>query len=100
MLSAPVFSILARRVSSTKLMFVGLVCWIGSALLAAFAQSYAMLLVARVTIGIGEASFAGLAPAYIDDIAPAEKRTLWLAIFFSAIAVGQVRCAKHVQSTI
>ena len=89
--AAPVFSVLAHRFSPTKLIFAGLAIWIGSAVLAAVAWSYGVLLLARVLIGIGEASFAGLAPSYIDDVAPPERRTLWLAIFFSAIAVGQVR---------
>ena len=89
-LSAPIFSVAAHRVSPTKLICLGLVIWIGSAVLAAISWSYSVLLIARVLIGIGEASFAGLAPSYIDDVAPPERRTLWLSIFFSAIAVGQV----------
>jgi MFS family permease len=49
----------------------------------------ALLLAARIAIGVGEASFAGLAPAYIDDVAPPHRRNVWLSIFFAATAVGQ-----------
>lgn len=89
MVAAPVFAGLAHRFSSTKLIAAGMFVWCLSSLLAALAPSYEVLLVARITIGVGEASFAGLAPAYIDDVAPPAKRTVWLSIFFAATAVGQ-----------
>ena len=38
--------------------------------------------------GIGEASFIGLAPTYIDDIAPPKHHSTWLAVFFSMIPIG------------
>lgn len=43
---------------------------------------------ARAVSGIGEASFIGLAPTYIDDIAPKNRQSMWLAIFFSMIPIG------------
>jgi hypothetical protein len=42
----------------------------------------------RILTGVGEASFAGLAPTCIDDIAPLAQRTLWLGIFFCAMPAG------------
>lgn len=49
------------------------------------AQSYPQLVIARCLTGIGEASFCGLSPTVIDDIAKPHQRTVWLALFFSAI---------------
>ena len=46
------------------------------------------LIMARIVSGIGEASFIGLAPTYIDDIAPEKRRSIWLAIFFAMIPIG------------
>lgn len=46
------------------------------------------LVIVRALSGIGEASFIGLAPTYIDDIAPQNRNSIWLAVFFSMIPVG------------
>jgi MFS family permease len=89
MLAAPLFAALAHRFAPTKLIAVGLLVWIASSLTAGFAPNYGTLLAARIAIGVGEASFAGLAPAYIDDVAPPHRRNVWLSIFFAATAVGQ-----------
>ena len=42
----------------------------------AASPNFALLVLARAVSGIGEASFAGLAPTYIDDIAPIKHRTV------------------------
>jgi MFS family permease len=89
MLAAPIFAALAHRFAPTKLIAVGLLVWVLSSLTAALAPNYGTLVAARIAIGVGEASFAGLAPAYIDDVAPPARRNVWLSIFFAATAVGQ-----------
>src|SRR5262249_27961129 len=43
---------------------------------------------ARVAVGVGEASYATLSPTIIDDIAPKEAKSRWLAVFYAAIPVG------------
>lgn len=45
-------------------------------------------LFSRILTGVGEASFAGLAPTCIDDIAPVKSRTKWLSFFFSGMPIG------------
>ncbi len=47
-----------------------------------------MLLICRIVTGVGEASFAGIAPTLIDDVAPTAKRGIWLSVFFSTIPIG------------
>jgi MFS family permease len=46
------------------------------------------MIAARVVVGIGEASYATLAPTIIDDLAAPEKKNRWLAVFYVAIPVG------------
>src|SRR6185503_5568043 len=43
---------------------------------------------ARVVVGVGEASYATLAPTIIDDLTPPESKGRALAIFYLAIPVG------------
>lgn len=68
MVAAPIFAHLSHRIRPTILMAVGLAVWVASAVLAAVSWSFESLVAARILIGIGEASFAGLAPSEIDDI--------------------------------
>ena len=46
------------------------------------------MIAARVVVGVGEASYATLAPTIIDDLAEPAKKNRWLAIFYVAIPVG------------
>ena len=43
---------------------------------------------ARAFVGIGEASYATIAPTIIDEIAPADRKGRWLALFYTATPVG------------
>jgi MFS family permease len=47
-----------------------------------------MMLTARVVVGVGEASYATLAPTIIDDLTPPASKGRALAIFYLAIPVG------------
>ena len=62
--------------------------WIVAALLAFMSSSFGVLLFSRALIGVGESSFAGLAPTTIDDNAPPATKAKWLAVFYAAIPVG------------
>ena len=46
------------------------------------------LVIARAFVGIGEASYATLAPTIIDDVTPPNQKGRYLAIFFVAIPIG------------
>ena len=48
------------------------------------------LLIARAFVGIGEASYATLAPTIIDDIPPPDRKGKALAIFFISIYAWQI----------
>eukprot|EP01026_Neomeris_dumetosa_P054551 TRINITY_DN49122_c0_g2_i2.p1 TRINITY_DN49122_c0_g2~~TRINITY_DN49122_c0_g2_i2.p1 ORF type:complete len:357 (+),score=41.67 TRINITY_DN49122_c0_g2_i2:3-1073(+) len=47
-----------------------------------------MLILARMLVGVGEASFVVLAAPFIDDNAPPEQKSLWLGLFNMFIPVG------------
>ncbi|CBJ29989.1 conserved unknown protein [Ectocarpus siliculosus] len=86
-----VFPSLARRRSPFSLMAAGLGMWCGAAVFAGVAKplgSYAVLLMARLLSGVGEASFVTVVPPLITDTAPPGERGLWLALFYTAQPVG------------
>ena len=47
-----------------------------------------MLVSTRALVGIGEASYATVAPTIIADLFPAEKRLRMLSIFYMAMPLG------------
>ncbi|MEZ4364766.1 MAG: MFS transporter [Kofleriaceae bacterium] len=89
--SAPVFGAIADRRPRKGLITFGVALWsIATVLsgLAGHAHSVALLFVSRALVGVGEASYATLAPTIIDDITPAAKKGRALAIFYLATPVG------------
>ncbi|KAK9905232.1 hypothetical protein M0R45_000426 [Rubus argutus] len=46
------------------------------------------IIICRMLVGVGEASFISLAAPFIDDNAPAAQKTVWLAIFYMCIPSG------------
>lgn len=66
----------------------GLAIWTGAAFCCGLSPAYPWLVVCRMIVGIGEASFVALAAPFIDDNAPAAKKTRWLALFYLTIPVG------------
>ena len=90
MLACPMFAFLSKTVSPYKLMALGLFLWTcatGACALTGVGDFFP-LLAARILTGVGEASFAGLAPTCIDDVAPLAHRTIWLSCFFAGIPLG------------
>ncbi len=88
MASAPVFGLLAERISRTRLVAFGVALWSLATAAAAFAHSFPELLVARALVGVGEASYAALGPAILSDVYPEEDRAAKFTWFYLAIPVG------------
>lgn len=84
-----VVGFLADRTSRRNILYAGATLWSAFTTLCGFAQSYPVLLAARMGVGVGEA--AGAPPSYsiISDYFPAEKRGLALAIFSMGVPLGQ-----------
>lgn len=88
MLACPMFAFFSRSYSVYKLMSIGLFLWVVAVALCGVTNNFITLLGARILTGVGEASFAGLAPACIDDVSPKNRRTLWLSVFFAGLPIG------------
>src|SRR5207244_5588623 len=76
------------RRARPPLIVLGVMIWSVATTLAGFARGFASLLVARSTVGVGEAAYGTIAPALLADAFPFEKRGRVLSIFFAAIPVG------------
>ena len=87
-LTSPLFGARADKGKRTGLIALGVIVWSVATIASGLASSFAMLMVARVVVGVGEASYATLAPTIIDDITPPDKKGRALAIFFVAIPLG------------
>jgi MFS family permease len=72
----------------TLLVVLGVVVWSLATAATGLARGTWSLLAARAFVGVGEASYVTIAPTIIDDVAPADKKSGWLAIFYTAIPVG------------
>ncbi len=87
-LSSPVFGYLGDRFGRIRLMAGGAVLWSLATSLTYWVASYPMLVLARGLVGVGEASFGTLAPAYLADILPLSRRSRALGFFYLALPVG------------
>ena len=72
----------------TSLMAMGVLVWSVATAASGLARGATSMIFARIAVGVGEASYATIAPTIIDDFAPPEKKNRWLAYFYLAIPVG------------
>src|SRR5262249_33551495 len=86
--TSPIFGTLGDRMPRKVLIAAGVLPWSAATVAAGLSNDLWTLLVARAVVGVGEASYATLAPTIIDDITPPEKKAKTLAIFFLAVPVG------------
>lgn len=85
---APFAGLLADRVARKYIMAVGAVLWSVATLLTAVTHSYSVLLFRHTIVGIGEATFVTITPAFVADLFEEHKRGRIMAIFYVAIPVG------------
>jgi MFS transporter, Spinster family, sphingosine-1-phosphate transporter len=88
MCCAPLMGFLADRKSRKLIIICGALVWSGATLLTAVTYSFSALLIRHTIVGVGEATFSLIAPAYIADLFPEEKRGRVLSLFYLAIPVG------------
>eukprot|EP00055_Hartaetosiga_balthica_P010638 m.46073 g.46073 ORF g.46073 m.46073 type:complete len:504 (+) comp7249_c0_seq1:90-1601(+) len=88
MLFSPIFGYYGDRVNRKVLITIGIIFWSIFTLMGSFTKTYLQLMVARGFVGIGEASYATIAPTIIADLYPPEIRTMMLSVFYFAIPVG------------
>ncbi len=86
--TSPFFGALGDRGNRKVLIALGVALWSLATVGSGLATSALMLFAARALVGVGEASYATLAPTIIDDLAPPARRGRWLAVFYLATPVG------------
>lgn len=86
--TAPTFGTLADRGSRRGLIAMGVAVWSIGTVGTGLAHGTWSLVALRALVGVGEASYATLAPTIIDDIAPPAKKARWLSIFYVATPLG------------
>ncbi|MEJ5329333.1 MAG: MFS transporter [Desulfobaccales bacterium] len=88
LVTSPLFGWLGDRYGRLRLMAAGAALWSVATSLTAWVSSYPWLVLTRGLVGVGEASFGTLAPAYMADRLPLNRRSAALGIFYLAIPVG------------
>jgi MFS family permease len=90
LISSPIFASLASSPTRNEMHLIayGLLVWAVSVMGCAMSMGFWGLLLCRMAVGVGEASFVALAAPYINDAAPPDRKTLWLAVFYACIPVG------------
>jgi len=79
---------LADRGNRRNILALGLAVWSGMTVCCGLAKSFTQLALARVGVGIGEATCMPAAHSMISDLYPRERRTGAMAVFSSGIHVG------------
>lgn len=88
MIAAPFTGPLADRYSRKLIIILGAFFWSGLTLLTAVTHTYRELLLRHTLVGIGEATFVTIAPTFVADLFPEDKRGRIFGIFYLAIPVG------------
>lgn len=79
---------IADSANRKKLLAWAVAIWASLTASAAFATSYAMLMISRIGVGVGEAACAPTATSWLGDLFPANKRSRVLALFMLGVPVG------------
>ncbi len=88
MFAAPVVGWMGDRFPRKNIVVFGILVWSGFTFLTWFVHDYNQLLFRHAIVGIGEASYATIAPTLIADSFPPLKRGRMLSIFFLGLPVG------------
>jgi MFS family permease len=88
MVAAPLIAPLADRYQRKWIMAAGAVVWSVATLLSAVTHNYDELLLRHLIVGIGEATFVVIAPAFLSDLFPESKRGRVMGLFYLSLPVG------------
>lgn len=86
-MSLPI-AFLADRRSRPVLIGIGMFVWSGMTALCGFATNFIQLFLARMGVGVGEATLGPAAYSLIADLFPPEKRGKAMAVFSSGVSLG------------
>ncbi len=82
------FGVLADRMSRTRIIAAGVVFWSLATFVSGLATSFALLLVARALVGVGEAAYAPAAQSMISGAFSSETRARAQAVFAAGMLIG------------
>ncbi len=88
MFAAPVVGWMGDRFPRKNIVLTGIAVWSGFTLLTWLVRDYNQLLFRHTVVGIGEASYATIAPTLVADLFPIERRGRMLSIFYLGLPVG------------
>jgi predicted MFS family arabinose efflux permease len=86
--ASPIAGVWGDRRARFPLAAVGVLIWSAATFASGLAPTFAIFLVARSLVGVGEASYSVVTPSLLADFYPAERRARALAIFYAAIPLG------------
>lgn len=86
--TSPLFGYLGDRGRRTHIVAAGIALWSVATGLAGLARNFATLVVARATVGVGEAAYMTISPAILADSFPLSERGRVFAIFNAATPIG------------
>ena len=89
MVTSPIFGWLGDRNNRPRLMSFGVIAWSLATAASGAVRSFIPLLGSRVAVGIGEASYATISPAYIRDrLQDTRLVNRAMGFFYTAIPIG------------
>jgi MFS family permease len=87
-LFSPVMGWFGDRLPRRHLLAAGVGVWSVATFWSGWVQSFPEMLAARSLLGIGEATYATIAPTLIADLFPRAQRNRALAVFYVAVPIG------------
>ncbi len=84
------FARLADRIGRKPVVALACIAWSVMTILCGFATSFAMLLLFRIGVAVGEAGGTAPSVAMVSDLYPAERRSTALAVFMMGPSLGAV----------
>lgn len=88
MIAAPLLGWMGDRFSRKNIVLIGIAVWSGFTLLTWLVRDYNQLLLRHTIVGIGEASYATIAPSLVADLFPIERRGRMLSIYYLGLPLG------------
>src|SRR5215813_1361519 len=88
MFAAPLVGWLGDRYPRKNIIVIGIFIWSGFTFLTWLVHDYNQLLFRHAIVGIGEASYATIAPTLIADSFPPTRRGRMLSIFYLGLPAG------------
>jgi MFS family permease len=88
MCASPLGGYLGDRMPRRVLICAAVMIWSLATIGSGLAGTFGLLVLARAATGVGEAGYGTIAPSFISDLFPKERRSRMLAIFYTAMPLG------------